>query len=200
MITIGLTGGIASGKSVVSQMLADRGARVVDVDKVAHETYRAGTGGFEALKSTFGPRVVGGDGEIDRRVLGGIVFGRPDELKKLTDVVWPLTRARLEEMKVSEAAAGTAVLVLEAAVLIEAAWTDLVDQVWVVTVPIDVARQRLMARNGISEDQANDRIASQISNEERARHAQVTIDNSGDLEALAKRVDEAWTRLAAAAH
>jgi len=200
LITIGLTGGIASGKSVVSQMLADRGARVVDVDKVAHETYRAGTAGFEALKSTFGPRVVGSDGEIDRRVLGGVVFGRPDELKKLTDIVWPLTRVRLEAMKVSEGAAGTAVLVLEAAVLIEAAWTDLVDEVWVVTVPVDVARQRLMARNGISEEQANDRIASQISNEERARHAQVTIDNSGDLEALAKGVDEAWTRLAAAAH
>ena len=200
MITIGLTGGIASGKSVVAQMLADRGARVVDVDKVAHETYRAGTVGFESLRATFGPQVVGADGEIDRRVLGGIVFGRPNELKKLTDVVWPLTRARLEEMKVSEAAASTTVLVLEAAVLIEAAWTDLVDQVWVVAVPVDVARQRLMARNGISEEQANDRIASQISNEERARHAQVIIDNSGDLEALAQRVDEAWTRLAAAAH
>ena len=200
MITIGLTGGIASGKSVVSQMLADRGARVVDVDKVAHETYRAGTAGFESLRATFGPQVVGADGEIDRRALGGIVFGRPDELKKLTDVVWPLTRARLEEIKVSEAAANTTVLVLEAAVLIEAAWTDLVDQVWVVAVPVDVARQRLMTRNGISEEQANDRIASQISNEERARHAQVTIDNSGDLEALAQRVDEAWTRLAAAAH
>lgn len=200
MITIGLTGGIASGKSVVSQMLTDRGARVVDVDKVAHETYRAGSAGFETLKSTFGPRVVGSDGEIDRRVLGGVVFGRPDELKKLTDIVWPLTRARLEAMKVSEAAAGTAVLVLEAAVLIEAAWTDLVDEVWVVTVPVEVARQRLMARNGISEEQANDRIASQISNQERARHARVTIDNSGDLEALAKRVDEAWARLAAAAH
>ncbi len=199
LITIGLTGGIASGKSVASQMLAEHGARVVDVDRVAHETYRAGTPGFDLVREAFGGQVVGGEGEIDRRVLGGLVFGRPDQLKKLTDIVWPLTRGRLEGLKREKAASGTQVLVLEAAVLVEADWIDLMDEVWVVTVPVDVARERLMARNGITAEQANDRIASQISNEERTRHASVVIDNSGDLEALRKRVDEAWAELTARA-
>ncbi len=197
LITIGLTGGIASGKSVVSQMLAEQGAKVVDVDRVAHETYRAGTPGLESVKNAFGADVVGADGEVDRRVLGGKVFGRPEELKKLTDIVWPLTRQRLETLKREEAAAGTAVLVLEAAVLIEADWIDLMDEVWVVTVPVEIARQRLMARNGLNEEQADARISSQISNEERGRHADVVIDNSGDVDALRGRVAEAWAELTA---
>jgi dephospho-CoA kinase len=122
------------------------------------------------------------------------VFGKPDEMKKLTDVVWPLTRSRLEEMK---AAAGDAVLILEAAVLVEAGWTDLVDEVWVVQVPVEVARARLMARNGIGEEQANARIESQLSNAERAAYARVLIDNSGTLEELESKVEEAWASLQA---
>jgi dephospho-CoA kinase len=194
LITIGLTGGIAAGKSVVSQMLAELGARVVDVDKVAHETYRKGAPGLEKLRAAFGEEVIGPDGEVDRRVLGGLVFGRPDQMKKLTDIVWPLTRARLEEMKAA-AAAEPGVLVFEAAVLIEAGWTDLVDEVWLVEVPVEVARARLMARNGLTAQQADDRIASQISNAERRRYARVVIDNSGDLESLRQRVAAAWAEL-----
>ena len=196
MISIGLTGGIASGKSVVSKLLAGRGARVVDVDKVAQETYRSGTEGFAALRAAFGDQVVGADGEIDRRVLGGIVFGQPEELARLTDIVWPRTRARLEEMK-AEAAERTGVLVFEAAVLIEAGWWDLVDQVWVVTAPIGLARERLIARNGLTREQADARINSQMTNEERIPFADVVIENGGDLETLAKRVDAAWTALTA---
>jgi dephospho-CoA kinase len=198
LITIGLTGGIASGKTLVSQMLAKHGAKVVDVDRVAHETYRAGRAGFEQLKAAFGEQVVGADGEIDRRVLGGLVFGKPDVMKKLTDIVWPLTRARLEEMR-REEAAGTAVLVLEAAVLIEAGWTDLVDEVWVVSAPVDTARDRLMARNGISREQADARIGSQLTNEEREAHARLVIENDGSLEDLERRVAEVWASLRARA-
>lgn len=198
LLTIGLTGGIASGKSVISQMLAARGAHVIDVDRVAHETYRAGTRGHAEVVAAFGSQVVGPDGEIDRRVLGGLVFGKPDQLKKLTDIVWPLTRARLEEIK-RENADRAGVLVFEAAVLVEAGWLDLVDQVWVVTVPVEVARERLIARNGIDAEQANARIASQISNEERARHATLVIDNSGDLAALERQVEAAWSSVAAKA-
>lgn len=179
-------------------MLAARGAHVIDVDRVAHETYRAGTRGHAEVVAAFGPQVVGPDGEIDRRVLGGLVFGKADQLKKLTDIVWPLTRARLEEIK-RENADRAGVLVFEAAVLVEAGWLDLVDQVWVVTVPVEVARERLIARNGIDADQANARIASQISNEERARHATLVIDNSGDLAALERQVEAAWSSVAAKA-
>jgi len=115
-------------------------------------------------------------------------------MKRLTDIVWPLTRARLEQMKRDEAPA-TAVLVLEAAVLIEANWVDLVDEVWVVSVPVEVAKARLMTRNGISAEQADARMGSQIMNDERERFAQVIINNSGSLHDLEERVDDAWTRL-----
>ncbi len=196
MLTIGLTGGIASGKSLVSEMLARRGATIVDVDKVAWETYAPGTPGHAGVAGAFGSQVVAADGQIDRRVLGGLVFGKPEQLKKLTDVVWPLTRARIEAIKL-ENAARPGVLVLEAAVLVEAGWTGLVEEVWVVTVPVAVARARLMARNGITAEQAGARISSQISNEERVRYARVVIDNGGDIRSLEKRVREAWTALAA---
>jgi dephospho-CoA kinase len=198
VITIGLTGGIASGKSVVSKLLAIRGARVVDVDKVAQETYKAGTAGFAALVEAFGDQIVGANGEIDRRVLGSLVFGKPDELTRLTDIVWPLTKARLEEMK-KELEPTTEVLIFEAAVLIEAGWWDLVDQVWVVTAPVEIARQRLMARNGLTKEQADARIASQMTAEERAPFADVVIENSKDLPFLGGQVDKAWKALTAVA-
>jgi dephospho-CoA kinase len=196
LITIGLTGGIASGKTVVSQMLSARGATIIDVDRVAHETYRAGSAGFSLLKAAFGDGVVGADGEIDRRVLGGLVFGRPEEMDKLTDIVWPLTRARLEAIRREEPST-TRALVFEAAVLIEAGWVDMVDEVWVVSVPVEVARERLMARNGITAEQADARIGSQLTNAERERYAKVIIDNSGSLEDLEQKVDRAWSGLAA---
>jgi dephospho-CoA kinase len=198
VITIGLTGGIASGKSVASEMLARLGARVVDVDKVAHETYRAGTPGFRAIVGEFGREVVGADGEIDRRRLGELVFGRPDGMKRLTDIVWPLTRARLEQMRAA-ASGESGVLVFEAAVLIEAGWTDLVDEVWVVSAPIAVARQRLMARNGLTAEQADARIASQLSNSEREARADVVIVNDASLATLEERVAAAWHGLTARA-
>ena len=196
MITIGLTGGIAAGKSVVSRLLAEHGAHVVDVDKVAQEAYAKGTEGFEQITAYFGTQIVGADGEVDRRKLGGLVFGQPEQLQKLTEIVWPLTRARLEEIKAA-ADANAGVLVFEAAVLIEAGWWDLVDQVWVVTAPVDLARARLIARNGFSREQADARINSQMTNEERLTFADVVIENAGDLESLKARVDAAWTALTA---
>jgi dephospho-CoA kinase len=177
-------------------MLAEHGAHVVDVDKVAQATYAKGSDGFEQIKAAFGDDVVGKDGEIDRRILGSRVFGNADELQKLTDIVWPLTRARLEAMKAEEDGKAD-VLVFEAAVLIEAGWWDLVDQVWVVTVPVTIARERLMARNRFTREQADARINSQMTNEERATFADVTIENAGDLQGLKERVDLAWAALTA---
>ncbi|MGE3845102.1 MAG: dephospho-CoA kinase, partial [Vicinamibacterales bacterium] len=92
MLTIGLTGGIATGKSSVARMLAHRGAVVLDVDRVAHETYAVGTAGFAAVVGAFGTEIVGADAAIDRRALGRVVFSDPLQLRRLTDIVWPLTR------------------------------------------------------------------------------------------------------------
>lgn len=196
-VVIGLTGGIASGKSVVSGMLADLGAYVIDADKVGHEAYRRGSGCYDEVVADFGQDVVGADGEIDRRALGAKVFGDPARRQRLQDIVWPWMRRTMEERLDSLRREGVPVVVLEAAVLIEAGWQDLVDQVWVVTVGRDVARDRLMSRNGLTPEQADARIDAQLSNEERAEHADVVIDNSGTIEELRGRVESEWETLKA---
>lgn len=197
-VVIGLTGGIASGKSVVSQMLAEQGALVIDADKVGHEAYARGSGCYEAVVEAFGPDVVGGDGEVDRKALGGKVFGDAAQRKRLEDIVWPWMRSTMEGRLTGLRADGVPVVVLEAAVLIEADWIPIVDQVWLVEVSPDVARQRIMSRNGLTAEQADARINTQLSNGERERHAQVIIDNSGTLDELRRRVEAEWQRLAAA--
>ena len=196
-LVIGLTGGIASGKSVVSQMLADRGALVIDADKVGHEAYAPGSGCYEAVIEAFGRDIVGPDGQIDRKALGGKVFGNPAERKRLEGIVWPWMRATMERRLAGLRAEGIPVVVLEAAVLIEADWIPIVDQVWLVTVSPAIARQRIMSRNGLAAEQADARIAAQLTNAERERHAQVVIDNSASLDDLRRRVDAEWERLAA---
>lgn len=192
MRVIGLTGGIAAGKSTISEALRERGAVVIDADKVGHEAYQPGTDTWRALVDHFGREIVADDGQIDRRRLGAIVFADPAQRRALQDIVWPrmkdMMRARLDELR----AAGTGVAVIEAAVLIEAAWTDLVDEVWVVQVPEEVALARLMARNGLSAEDGRARIRAQLSNAERAAHAHVTIENSGTVEDARARVDQEW--------
>lgn len=196
-IVIGLTGGIASGKSVVSQMLAEKGALVIDADKVGHEAYAPGSTCYDAVIAAFGRDIVAADGTIDRKALGGKVFGNPAERKRLEGIVWPWMRETMEGRFAALRAEGVPIVVLEAAVLIEADWIPLVDEVWVVRVDPAVARERIVARNGLTPEQADQRIAAQLSNEERARHARVVIDNSSTIEALAERVDAAWRTLAA---
>lgn len=192
---IGLTGGIASGKSVVSQMLAERGALVIDADKVGHEAYARGSGCYDAVVEAFGPDVVGPDGEIDRRALGGKVFGDPAQRKRLEGIVWPWMRQTMEGRLGQLRAAGVPVVVLEAAVLIEADWLPLVDQVWVVVVEPAIARERIITRNGLSAEQADARIAAQLSNGERVAKADVVIENNGTLDDLRQRVAHAWETL-----
>ena len=194
-VVIGLTGGIASGKSVVSQMLAEHGATVIDADKVGHEAYAPGSGCYEAVVAAFGRDIVAPDGSIDRKALGGKVFGDSGQRKRLEGIVWPWMRSTMEGRLAGLRAQGVPVVVLEAAVLIEADWIPIVDQVWAVVVPPEVARERIMSRNGLTTEQADARIGAQLTNAERERHAQVVIDNSGSMEELRRRVDAAWRRL-----
>jgi dephospho-CoA kinase len=196
-IVIGLTGGIASGKSVVSAMLAEHGALVIDADKVGHEAYAPGSGCYEAVVEAFGRDIVAPDGQIDRKALGGKVFGDPAQRKRLEGIVWPWMRETMDRRLAAIRAEGTPVVVLEAAVLIEADWVPITDQVWVVTVEPEVARQRIMERNGLTAEQADARINAQLSNAERVARAKVVIDNSGTLDELRERVDEAWAGLGA---
>jgi dephospho-CoA kinase len=195
MRVIGLTGGIAAGKSTITEALSAHGAVVIDADKVGHEAYLPGTETHRALVERFGQEIVGPNGEIDRRRLGAIVFADPAQRERLQEIVWPRMKDMMRSKLAALRAEGAQVVVIEAAVLIEAKWTDLVDEVWVVQVPEEVALARLMARNGLSAEDGRARIRSQLSNAERAAHAQVVIDNSGTIAEAQARVDAAWAAM-----
>ncbi len=195
MIVIGLTGGIASGKSTVTQFFRDHDIPVIDADVLGHRTYDPGTETFDAVVATFGQDVVAEDGTIDRKVLGGKVFGKPDELKRLTDIVWPGIRKLAAEKIAEFETAGNDLVVLEAAVLFEAGWEDLTDEIWVVTVAPEEAIRRLKERNGMEEEAARARIDSQLSNDERTARADVIIENNGSLEDLQRTIQREWDGL-----
>lgn len=196
-MVIGLTGGIASGKSTAARYLGELGAHVIDADLLGHRVYEPGTGAFAAVVRVFGDDVVGTDGRIDRKALGGKVFGQPQALERLTDIVWPEIR-RLAEAEIADitSRAPERSVVLEAAVLFEAGWEDVVDEVWVVVVDREVAVRRAMARDGSDAAAVQRRIDAQLTNDERRARADVVIDNSGDEAALQEQLDAQWRRVA----
>jgi dephospho-CoA kinase len=196
MTVIGLTGGIASGKSTVAGVLQDLGAHIIDADRLGHRVYEPGTVGFQKVVNAFGHDIVARDGSIDRRVLGGKVFGAPDQMARLTDIVWPeIRKLAAREIDELRRKAPHDVVVLEAAVLLEAGWEDLVDEIWVVTTRVGTAVERLQTRSGLTEEQAMARIQAQMSNRGRLERADVRIDNSDSLEDLHRRVERQWKQL-----
>ena len=196
---IGLTGGIASGKSTVAQALGDRGAYIIDADKLGHTAYLAGSGAFDQVVSAFGTDIVADDGEIDRRKLGGKVFGNEAALRQLTDIVWPSIRAMAEkDIADAQRSAPERIVVLEAAVLIEADWLDLADQIWVTVVKPAVAIERACARDNLSEDAVRTRLDAQLSNDERGSYADHVIDNSSDEAHLLAQVESLWAHVSSA--
>jgi dephospho-CoA kinase len=197
MRVIGLTGGIASGKSLVSQQLAELGATIIDADKLGHESYQQGTDTYREVIEAFGQDVVGPDGEIDRRALGSKVFGNPEARKRLEGIVWPAIRRLAKERIEKLRGEGVSAVVLEAAVLIEADWLDIVDEVWLVLVEPEIARQRVVDRNGLTPEEADKRIGAQLTNDERRPYARLVIENNGTLDELRTAVDEAWSKLGA---
>jgi len=197
MFVIGLTGGIGSGKSTVSDMLRANGATVVYADQIGHEVYQPGTAVWDEIVAAFGRQVLAADDQIDRRKLGSIVFADPEARRRLNAITHPPMRRLMAERLDELRRQGVRVAVLEAALLIEAGWVDLTDEVWLMLVPPAVAAQRIMERSGLSADDAEARIASQLSNEERLEHADVLIDTDCSLAEVARRVDELWEGLMA---
>ena len=195
MIVIGLTGGILSGKSTISQMLAEKGAVIIDADKIGHEAYKPHTKTWQELVDVFGKRILKENMEIDRKKLGEIVFNDTRALARLNKIVHPEMHSMMKEEIERLRSEGVGVVVLEAAVLIEANWTDLVDEVWVAVAPEEVAVKRLQNRGGLTEEQARARIRSQLSSEERAKHADVIIDTDCELAEVRAKVEELWRRL-----
>ena len=194
---IGLTGGIASGKSTAAKQLAEWGAHMIDADKLGHRAYVSGSQAFDQVVATFGEEVVGEDGEVDRKILGQKVFADGNRLDELTAIVWPAIRAMAEtEINEVKSAQPERHIVLEAAVMIEAGWMDLVDTLWVTVVDPSVAIARASERDGVDASQVQARIDAQLTNEERIAHAQVVIDNSGTEAELIQQLKAQWDALA----
>ena len=192
MLTIGLTGGIGTGKSAVADLLQELGASIIDADQLGHEAYTPNSEAWRQVVAAFGQEILTADGEIDRRKLGSIVFADPNELARLNAIMHPLMAGMVEQRKAELKAGGQSVAVVEAAVLFEAGWDSLVDEVWTTYAPVDTVVERLHARNGLSEEEARKRINSQMSVEERNRRSHVVVDNSSDLAALEHGVRDLW--------
>ncbi len=195
MIVIGLTGGIGSGKSTVTGFLADLGAEVMDADKIGHELLQPDTETAKAVIVAFGQDIVKPDGEIDRAELGKKVFGDPEALKRLNAIVHPSLLQRLVDRVEEQRGTGTKVVVVEAAIMIEAGWQSLADETWVTLAPEDTVVGRVMAAKGLTEDQVRARIRSQMPVEEKAKLATVIVDTQGSLEEVRGRVEELWQSL-----
>ena len=195
MKVIGLTGGIGSGKSTVSQFLAELGAVIIDADKVGHEAFKPDTELWREVVAAFGRQILTPKGDIDRGKLGKIVFGSSESLALLNRIMHPrmydVVKAQLEEYRRQ----GVDVVVLEAPLLLEAGWTSLVDEVWVTITPESQVLKRLQERTGLTGQESLARIRSQMSDGERVKHADVVINNDGDLDELRDRVKELWRGL-----
>ncbi|MCS7001269.1 MAG: dephospho-CoA kinase [Dehalococcoidia bacterium] len=201
MLVIGLTGGIASGKSTVAHLLRARGAAVIDADKAGHRVIAKGAPGWQDVIAAFGPEVLTATGEIDRAALGAIVFRSPEALAKLNAISHPRIRELvMAELRDLAERQSTAVAVIDAALLYEANWDTMCDEVWVVYAPVEVAVARLAARNGLSIDDAWARVRAQLPPEHKRDRADVVIDNTGTLADLERQVDRAWEAAVARAH
>ncbi len=196
MKIICLTGGIASGKSTAAKFLEDQGANIIDADRLGHRAYDVGTQAYRAVIETFGEDIVSRDNEIDRKILGNKVFGQPDELKKLTNIVWPEIR-RLAELEIAgfEAIYPDGIVILEAAVLLEAGWQDIGEEIWVVIVDREIAIERSIARDGFEREAVESRIDSQLTNEERVSQSDVIIENNTDQQQLFDQLQKEWDRI-----
>lgn len=182
MRIIGLTGGIASGKSSVARFFEERGVPVIDADQLSRDAVVPGSCGLEAIIARFGGQVLTASGALDRKQLGTLVFGDPARRRELEAILHPEIKRLAEERIAQEAATGGRLLVYMAPLLIEAGAVDRVDEVWVVTVRPEIQLERLMRRDGIDRAAAQRIIDSQMPLAEKEKHGRIIIDNSGTPE------------------
>lgn len=202
MLRVGLTGGIASGKSTVAELLARRGAHVLSADQLAHQVYEPGTPVFDNVVSHFGQQILSEDGRISRKKLADVVF--PDRTSELNAIVHPaVIAAQTRWMNDVERQDRHGIAVVEAALLLEAGAEKDFDKVVVVTCDFEHKVERFARRTGLPPDQARVEVerrgAAQMRDEEKARRADYVIENSGSTEELEKQVGAVWTELQAIA-
>ena len=191
---IGLTGGIASGKSTVSNYLAELGAIIIDADKIAHEIMEKGKTAYWQVIEAFGREILAENGEIDRSRLGKIVFNNLEKKKILEEITHPQVIREMRE-KIEEYRAENKVIVLDIPLLFEAGLEFMVDEIWVVYVDRETQLQRLMARDGLSYEEANKRIQAQMSLEKKRVLADFVINNKGNIEDLKRQVLLKWREI-----
>jgi dephospho-CoA kinase len=190
---VGLTGGVASGKSTVSAILAELGAVVIDADLVAREVVARGTPGLDAVVAEFGPSLLTAEGELDRPAMGRLVFGDEGARQRLEAIVHPLV---IERMAALEQAAGADdVVVHDIPLLAEGGRADTFDAVVVVDAPRELQLERMLSERGWTREDAEARIAAQATREQRRAVATHVIDNSGSLEQLRSRVEAVYDEL-----
>lgn len=198
MLTVGLTGGIACGKSAVAKLLSQKGAKIIDLDQIAREVVKPGTEAWFELISFFGQEVLSSDGSLDRKKLGEIIFADAEKRKKLNDITHGTIIKQVQEHKENFYADPRnlgKVLVIMAPLLIEAKMFTMVDRLMVVCCREEIQRIRLMKRDNIDAQEAERRIRSQMPMEEKLKYAHFIIDNSGSLEQTEKQVAEIWAKL-----
>ncbi|MBI5950945.1 MAG: dephospho-CoA kinase [Chloroflexi bacterium] len=189
---IGLTGNIATGKSVVRRMLEHLGAYTIDADSLTHRTYARGAPGYQQVTDAFGKWLLNKDGEIDRSKLGNLVFNNPDAMAQLEAIVHPLVR-QATEMLVKRSI--QPVIVIEAIKLLEGDLRNVCDSIWVTNAPEDVQVERLMRKRGMSREQALERIHMQSAQSAKVALANIVITNTGSYDALWKQVSAAWKEI-----
>jgi len=195
MKVIGLTGGIASGKSTVARFLAELGTVVIDADKVGHEILKFDTEVWQELVSTFGRQILTPDGEVSREKLGEMVFRTPESLARLNEIMHPRIAKRVKAQLDRYRKEGVKAVVIEAPLLLECGWASLVNEVWVTKASEATALRRLNERTGLSELESMARIRSQLPIGERLKQADVVIDTDCNLEELKMKVEELWRGL-----
>lgn len=193
ILNVGLTGGIASGKSAVAQRLAEHGALIIDADLLAREVVAPGTAGLQEIRQQFGDTVIAEDGSLNRPALGAIVFENDDARARLNAIIHPRVRAAATEIR--EAAAPGSVVVEDIPLLVETGQQERFECVVVVQAPHEERIRRMVEDRGMSPDEAESRIRAQATDEQRAAAADVVLDNSGTLEELREQVDQLWEKL-----
>lgn len=190
MARIGLTGGIAAGKTLVSDELARLGATVIDADVLARQVVEPGTPGLAEVVTLFGDAVLLPDGDLDRARVGDMVFRDPEARERLNAIIHP--RVRAEALRLEKVSAPGAVVVHAIPLLVETGQQGSFDGVLVVDVSVEVQISRLMRRSALTEQQARDRVAAQVSRSQRLAAADWVVDNSGDEESTRRTVRDLW--------
>lgn len=199
MLNVALTGNIASGKSTVANWFADWGATVIDADQLVLEIQRAGSPALGAIARRFGADVIRPDGELDRALLRRRVFGDQAALRDLNAIVHPEVRRRRDALVAEAAARGDSVVVSDIPLLFEVMDPAAFDLVVLVDAPADVRRARLLSQRGLSPDEADRWLASQLPAEAKRARSDIVLDNAGSLEDLRRAAQEAWRTIRARA-